>query len=1331
MNKHLKKLLCASLSLAMVAGSIVLPMSASAEIVPIFEGDEVLNEWKFDFGAADVAPEEGWIRVDPTANFVDSGKQYGFIGNNEYDWELPTDRWDGFVQQQGQIIELAAGGGEGEKDGIGVVGAGGTAEQGGVDSDLFGNKADKYYPVRFTMGAKDDSYYRVRATVTTFDQTKPAVASLYTERKHPLYTEKTIAAGETVVTEWTVRPTPVYYKGPKQEFADEMVNIGLIGENTALVSIEIQEVKTAPVLWVLGDSTTTDGGGSLPFWPLQNFTGDGSGITKYLPAEIAMVNEGEGGLNSTDKEHFDVAKNRIKAGDFMWVEYGHNDSNVDSYKGQLYKYYDACKDAQGGEATLILVGPLDRVMRSGPYNQYTPATNTWKSTLSGYSDAAKAYVDAKLAANPNDKIAFVDLNQPSLDWYTSVTRGEEYEVEGEDGTETAYGTLVAGKRYANDARLIDYYFQTYRGANSPDTTHPNDLGGENLAYLFFATGDDETYPALAPLLKRYKDGEAEQPTAISQDVMDLGFAANSAWPAYQPPVAYDYPTVVKDVVLNDDNEFVSMEVLIQDSFSNYASGVVEVLNSDGEVEGTYITYDHLDNTNAKGTYTLSFAAPEGEEDDYVIPALEEDQTYRAYIWTRPIGAISDVKHTIMSEEDGGIQLSAIYTPTDIEAYLLPGSAGGIEDFNYRGSSKLTDNAKWIYGGSNGSDFTLGKDGDRTYTTVKADGTGSANSWTLRRAFENVTDGTGYEGKYMVDFEINYSSGSNAAFILSEKENKGSPFLEGARITMFTIGANGVVTIDGKEAGTLPVMTWVNVKYIIDMDRGVASLSVAGGDPVEISLPVYDTFDIPDTASYRFFGITQTAAGTVFDFKMANLTVAKLKQKLPEKTATVSVAEGDEAKGTVEIGEAGQAQTGYTLSYKDGKALVGSNKTGDVVLVEAKYANGALTDVTPTLVTFEEAGIQKIAAAEGSRLMLWDSLEGINPLAPAITAEESDDDETDTSITNKLNTLVTVKAVPNDGFAFAGWKSNGTVVSTSAIYTFRLHDNIDLVASFVKDPEITDIANYALEAEQGSMKGVKGSTVQVNIVNVVDADGIPVTKATNADVTWSADAAGVTVVNGLVTIGDDFDMGGAEEKTITVTAVLNGVTKTTTIVANVYDYYENFNADDFAKTGWFANVNEGSSYKIEGGELKMTAGGDNKLYMGVHFTTPEKAAGKLVTIKYDYTTTAVDTSTNKTSHLFLANLGLTENSPTWDIGSKGTSFQNKIDINIEANTKYEVTIVINNKTKTGTVTAQPASGEAATLTLANTSDVINTIFFRPGRNITDTVDNFRVIIADAE
>ncbi|MGN0108378.1 MAG: hypothetical protein ACI4A5_11885, partial [Hominilimicola sp.] len=142
---------------------------------------------------------------------------------------------------------------------------------------------------------------------------------------------------------------------------------------------------------------------------------------------------------------------------------------------------------------------------------------------------------------------------------------------------------------------------------------------------------------------------------------------------------------------------------------------------------------------------------------------------------------------------------------------------------------------------------------------------------------------------------------------------------------------------------------------------------------------------------------------------------------------------------------------------------------------------------------------------------------------------------------------------------------------------------------------------------------------------------------------------------------------------------------------------------------------------------------NNNYSGVHFAAPEDVIDKVVTIKFDYKTSSVSSASNAASEIFLANLLLTENTPTYNEvlnGGKGVSFSSAT-MDLSANTQYAVTITINNKTKEATVLAQPATGTAITYPIDNAVAAINTIYFRPGKGVTDTVDNVTVTLIDAE
>ncbi|MBQ8300913.1 MAG: hypothetical protein IJX57_03000, partial [Clostridia bacterium] len=621
MKKQLKKLLCAALSLSMVAASVVLPTTASADYVPMVEGDTVLNEWKFDFGSADDVAE-GYTAVTPDRNYVTEG-DYGFIGIDGLG-HLLGNTIDGFGNQKGQYagadgdtLALQAGGGEGLNDGIGSVG-----------EDMYKNAGDKYYPVRFALKVADEQFFRVKATVTTLDKTKDANVTVYTSRKHPIIKNKTVAAGETYTVDFTVRTTPIYYKGISKSIADEMVNVNVLGENSALAALEIQQVETAPVMWVLGDSTVTDGNTTLPFFDQQNYTGVGTGLTMYLPRTMAMVNEGEGGLDAHDNNHYNMVANRIKAGDYMYVEYGHNhkDDGPEGYLSALDKYYNKCHEVG---AKLIIVSPIERI------NQWDSTNLVYTQSLNGFADAGEQYVADKVATGATD-IAYVDLNDFSINWYNKIT---------------------ADNGSSEDA--IKFYFQVPKDG-SVDKTHPNDAGSEHLAYEFIKAAQAVTDTTQAAVLEGFlSDITEETPQLVSAEVM-AGGLGGTAWPKYVVKDLPKLPVVINDVVFNEDGTVNKVDVTTREAelkMDAYGIVVITIKDADGNEKGKIYATNQVDNTWAYGDYEIKVF-----RGDIVF---EEGDTYSAIVMKA-----LDNADGIVVDEEANLAYSAEYKPTDIEKYLL-------------------------------------------------------------------------------------------------------------------------------------------------------------------------------------------------------------------------------------------------------------------------------------------------------------------------------------------------------------------------------------------------------------------------------------------------------------------------------------------------------------------------------------------------------------------------------------------------------------------------------------------------------------------------------------
>ncbi len=1263
MKNNLKKLLCAALSAAMAAGMVVLPTTAgAADYTPIFEGDTVLKEWKFDFGAADSTAEDGYTLVTPDTNFTANtgGEyQYGFLGTDAEDYNL-TNRYDGWTTQKGQTIELAAGGGTGLNDAVGVIGAGGTGENEG--KDVFGNQADKYYPTRFALKVEDDTYYRIRATVTTLDPTKDATVSLYTERKHPIYTERTISAGEADTIEFSVRVTPIYYEksSPAGKIADEMVTVGVLGENSALAAVEIQQVESYPTLWVLGDSTVTDGNTTLPFFQLQNCTGVGTGLTKYLPRDMAMVNEGEGGLNAADNYHFNMVKDRIKAGDYMYVEYGHNHKSdgPSGYKSHLDKYYNACH-AVG--AKLIIVSPVQSI------NSWNTTTNKWNDRFGGennFEGAGRSYVEEKVAAGADD-VAFVNLTKASVAFVDKVTADN-----------------------GNVKTAAQFYYQTEKEGGT-DASHPNDAGAENFAYCFFEAAKeviDETQAAvLKPILDNMTD---EMPNLVSQEIIDGGIGG-TAWPQYIVPTSEKYPVLINDVIFNEDGTVKQVDVTTRAAeismAGTYGVVIITIYNPDGTEKGKIYAVDQVDNSTGYGSQTIvNFRGD---------VTLEEGDTFSAVV----VEADADTNPV-----EGGKIYSAVYKITEIEEQLLVNERNEekYENFDYygaeyEGKESLEMYNDWTKRGSSGMTLTLGKSEDIKYATIQSDGkkNGVANQGSTYVAKDLVKE-IGSSGRYMVSMDMKYESGNGMNVKLvtgnTDKEPWGSD-----TITLFSVDSEGKLTLEGKNAGQISAIKFSNIKYIIDMDLGTASLSIDGGDEITADLADYSGIDVAPKHP-KFTGFMFEGNKVAFNVKVSNLQVAKMKQKVLPKYTLTAAASNTEG-GTVKA-FAG-APTGFELEYADGNAVITAEKSDDkATLIEVKSkADGILESIKTTPITFTDALTKTIAVTEGSKLMLWDSIDGLKPLAPSIMAA---DIPAETEVTASLNTIVTAKAEVKNGYVFMGWQDNdNNVVSMDTSYTVRLRGDMVLTAKIVTAPSIENITTFEVSASPTGIKAKAGSKAEMKVSNAKDANGTPLDSVTSSDITWSCGEAGITIdENGVLTIGDEFNMGGNLTKEVTITGTLNGVSKTCKLTLFAYEYFENMAEG--------ATLFDGMFMQIAGKTAIVFPG--SKVTSKYTMTEPVKLDA-VTTVKFDHVWSGQNTCGQKRTLQFKNSSGTTIFSVYYDWTGLRSDKDNIINGAVEKDSYKTVTAVIDPTTKIVTVSVDGVDG-ALTVPLAdNAGDIVGIDF----------------------
>ncbi len=339
---------------------------------------------------------------------------------------------------------------------------------------------------------------------------------------------------------------------------------------------------------------------------------------------------------------------------------------------------------------------------------------------------------------------------------------------------------------------------------------------------------------------------------------------------------------------------VSVNIYDDEAADDPSCAYIAVYDENGALSGMAGSSGRIYDPSVSNIMTLTF-----DTDLAVRPT----DTYKIFFWSCDGGAITMFPY------------AGAYSPADAGSYLITGENGGnTENFvysgaDYNGLSELTQFNGWEAFGSAGRDLRLWRDGAVSYARIRSYGTDGSGDPTSLYVFKELSSDIGCTGTYMIDTDIKYSSGGGLDFGFTDGYSADPPFIaDGSGFTAFTIGTDGSVSIGNTQAGQLDKDRWTNIKYILNMDTGTASVSVAGGAPAEAVIPGYTVNTVPSPEKFTSFVIG--GAGSAFDVGIASLTAAKLSPRpLPGRTVTARIADGSSGSGTVTIdGEAVMSKT---------------------------------------------------------------------------------------------------------------------------------------------------------------------------------------------------------------------------------------------------------------------------------------------------------------------------------------------------------------------------------------------------------------------------------------
>lgn len=186
---------------------------------------------------------------------------------------------------------------------------------------------------------------------------------------------------------------------------DEKLTLEFNGSRPTINAIEIAKVDL-PTVYLLGDSTVAD-------QPREPYNSWGQMLTRFFQPNIAIANHAESGeslKSSLGARRLDKVLSLIKPGDYLFLQFGHNDMKekgegigaFTSYKNDLKKFV---AEASKRGATPIVVTPMHR--------RTFDAAGKITNSLNDYPEAVRQVAN-------EEHVALIDLNAMSKRLYEAL-----------------------------------------------------------------------------------------------------------------------------------------------------------------------------------------------------------------------------------------------------------------------------------------------------------------------------------------------------------------------------------------------------------------------------------------------------------------------------------------------------------------------------------------------------------------------------------------------------------------------------------------------------------------------------------------------------------------------------------------------------------------------------------------------------------------------------------------------------------------------------------------------------------------------------------------------
>lgn len=256
---------------------------------------------------------------------------------------------------------------------------------------------------------------------------------------------------------------------------DNKLTFELNGDAPQLASLDIERVDDVPTIFITGDSTVTD-------YDVEPYASWGQMFPRFLNDQVAVANYAESGarLDSfRERGRFDKVLSEVKPGDWVMIEFGHNDMKLKGPgKGAYYFYMTNLKEY------------IDEVRDRGAYPVFL--TPTRRRSFDDEGHIINTHLDFPEAMKfiaQKENVPLIDLQEMTKTLYEAL---------GVEDSKRAFVQYPAGTYPSQKEDLKDNTHYNPYGAYEIAKCVVEGMKGINLPLTEYIREDYVTYDPASP-----------------------------------------------------------------------------------------------------------------------------------------------------------------------------------------------------------------------------------------------------------------------------------------------------------------------------------------------------------------------------------------------------------------------------------------------------------------------------------------------------------------------------------------------------------------------------------------------------------------------------------------------------------------------------------------------------------------------------------------------------------------------------------------------------------------------------------------------------------------